>query len=85
MLPSSNGTRDQASLLKAYWGRAMKKFLMFVGIVGAPVISYLAYDVYACQSRAAEYKVESIYDLRKGCLFKTADGYSSVFYKTNPK
>lgn len=63
----------------------MKKILMLVGIVGASVISYLAYDAYSCQSKAAGYKVEAIYDLRKGCLFKTADGYSSVYFKANPK
>jgi hypothetical protein len=63
----------------------MKKFLVFVGIVAVPLISYLAYDVYDCQSKAAGYKVESIYDLRKGCLFKTADGWSSIYFKTNSK
>ena len=64
---------------------SMAGLLKLIGAAVVAGVGYIAYDIYDCRAKEAQYKVEAVYDLRRGCLFKTPDGYSSVYYKTNPK
>lgn len=63
----------------------MSKLFKLLGLVVVAVIGYYAYDVYDCRAKSTTLQVESVYDIRKGCLFKTPDGYSSVYFKAKPK
>jgi hypothetical protein len=76
-------------VLDAYLEGVMSKKKILGAVVGAIAIGlgYAASSVWVergkCATKAAEAKVEWVYYLRHGCLFRMPEGWSSVIYKSN--